>query len=100
MHEGVDLLNGGGMPGCFASTPEELIEAPVLYPNPVEEQFRVSYSSDKAAQFQIVDAAGTAVQMAFAHSDTAIDCSDLSQGIYFVNMFLDEQVYRLKLVKQ
>jgi hypothetical protein len=100
MHEGVDLLNGGGMPGCFASTPEELIESPVLYPNPVEELFRVSYSSDKAAQFQIVDAAGTVVKTASSHSDSAIDCSDLSQGIYFVNMFLDEQVYRFKLVKR
>ncbi|MBR4135046.1 MAG: T9SS type A sorting domain-containing protein [Bacteroidales bacterium] len=70
-----------------------------VYPNPVAETIRISNA--EGAQIAIYNSNGQVVkQLESAGTNTTVDVSTLSAGIYFVQIIGDKQVSTVKFVKE
>jgi hypothetical protein len=88
----------------FTTGIEESLEASgvAVYPNPVEDQLNISVQESAGqAVLRIYDVAGNLVlSNEIAIGDHSVDVSRLAPGAYFVEMLLQQGVYRTSLIKQ
>jgi len=72
-----------------------------IYPNPAVDYFSISNKWSDKTSIQILNLKGQIVkQIDTANFSVAIDVSDLNQGVYFVNLFMDNQMVTKKLIIQ
>jgi hypothetical protein len=74
-----------------------------VYPNPSTGEFNLSVLTENANGFDLIvtDAQGRVVmQFSSLDSNALIDLSDFSDGIYNLQILVDEQIINRKLVKQ
>lgn len=100
VHEGIDLLQGMGMPNCFSDVPMHEIERPVLYPNQVQQSFQIDYYSSVESNLQIVNAQGAIIQQVDYHSGAKVECSFLSPGVYFIRLMVNQHPHYFRVMKE
>lgn len=73
-----------------------------VYPNPANERLLITRDSHEGEMnIQILDATGTKVrEYVLLNSSLEVNISDLSAGVYFVQMQKDSQMSVLKIVKE
>lgn len=99
VNEGVYLLQGAGMPNCFANIEKEIQEEAVLFPNVIVNSFQIKLLNDDEVFLQMFDATGKCVKSLNYVSQDYVDCRDLNAGLYFVHFTQNYQLVRLKAMK-
>jgi hypothetical protein len=77
--------------------------APVIYPNPVSTVFTAVSGKELIREIVIYNSQGRAVQFVMGNStdaDLKVNVSLLSEGVYFLKVKTDSQVYQYKLIKK
>ncbi len=67
-----------------------------IYPNPVSEQLNISGTSDNS-QFEIYSLSGVKVKSGLGNS---INVSNLTEGIFFINIIDNNQVQSIRFIKE
>lgn len=75
-----------------------LINEIIVFPNPVKDEINFK-SEDNIAAISITDLSGKLVRKIY-NSNQAIDVSDLSPGIYFLQIQIDETLLTEKIIKE
>ncbi|OAD45093.1 S8 family serine peptidase [Polaribacter atrinae] len=71
-----------------------------IYPNPVQDRFKISIDNFENMSIQIYNILGKKVFEKAALTSTNIDISFLNTGIYLVNISSDDQYKTIKLIKE
>jgi hypothetical protein len=84
-------------PTSFAPAPESLRAQ--IYPNPTKGtiHIKLSRSQQESVHYTLIDIHGKSVKMGELRSET-IDISDLSNGIYLLQLEADKEIIRNKIV--
>jgi gluconolactonase len=70
-----------------------------LYPNPVQKEFRVNLPG-KTGTLEVYDISGKSlIQQEIRENNASVDVSGLENGIYFVKVLSDNQVFTGEIVK-
>jgi len=69
-----------------------------MYPNPSRE--KVFFSGKETLEFNITDASGKTVAKGSLNNQRQIDVSNLATGLYFVEIFNDQNKRSFKLIKE
>jgi hypothetical protein len=70
-----------------------------VYPNPAEDILNIDMPNLKQANLTVYNLAGVAVKTSIIGAEPTITISDLSKGIYIVEVTQGNEMYRTKLVK-
>ena len=78
-----------------------------MYPNPFDVVFELEFYLEKTAQVEIhlYDVAGRWVQTIAQASEmngmqkVLMNCSDISKGLYFIELNIDGKAYQKKIIK-
>ena len=92
---------GPGYVGVYSfeeilSTDSVAIQETSLYPNPTKDQFTIQLN--EGIQFQKADIYNQLGQFVLSSSEAIVDVSNLSQGMYFVEVFTDQGKSTRKLI--
>ena len=71
-----------------------------VYPNPVNTEFVIEVSSQEVFNYQLMSYKGDIVLKGNVSQKTKVDVSDISIGIYFIQITGDNFIYRDKLIVQ
>jgi hypothetical protein len=77
--------------------------APLIYPNPVNTVFTAVSGKELIREIVIYNAQGKAVQFVIGNStdaDLKVNVSLLSEGVYFLKVKTDSQIYQFKMIKK
>jgi hypothetical protein len=77
--------------------------APIIYPNPVSSVFTAVSGKELIREIVIYNAQGRAVQFVMGNStddDLKVNVSLLPDGVYFLKVKTDSQIYQFKLIKK
>jgi hypothetical protein len=77
--------------------------APLIYPNPVTTLFTAVSGKELIREIVIYNAEGRAVQFVMGNStdeDLKVNVSLLSNGVYFLKVKTDSQIYPFKMIKK
>ena len=69
-----------------------------VYPNPTSQKLCIEFNSDEQASMQIISLAGNLILKDTLK--TELDVSQLTNGIYFIEVISKDQVIRKKFIKQ
>ena len=82
------------------TTINEIIETNIqIYPNPAASQLTIGCNQLSINKIEITDLTCKTIKTITQNTNT-IDITDLSKGIYFINLFLDDMTVTRKFVKQ
>jgi len=94
----------GGKSNCTGTGIKDypIAETPVLYPNPATDEILVTFSSIKKRSMQLYDITGSLIKdFGISNSDKiTINISNLSKGLYLLQIMQYNQIVTLKLVKE
>jgi PKD repeat protein len=69
-----------------------------IYPNPASNTITITNSKIKLSQINIIDVTGKSIKT-ITKNKNAIDISDLSNGIYFIQIISDKEIITKKFIK-
>ena len=73
----------------------------VVYPNPANQELRISFTGETAINITLINALGSVVMERKSYaSDSIIDLSALNKGIYFINLQSGNENFLKKIVIQ
>lgn len=82
------------------TTISEIIKTNIqIYPNPATQYLTVESNYLYVSEIEIIDLTGKTIKTITQNTST-IDITDLSQGIYFINLFLNDMTVTRKFAKQ
>lgn len=89
------VINGTGTPTGIANTQQVALN---LYPNPARENIVIKGASDAA--YKIFNIAGRILKSGNGDLTQGINVADLTEGVYFIEVKVNNQVSILKFIKE
>lgn len=71
-----------------------------IFPNPVQNNLQVSVVSDTETNFRLLDVTGKLLAVGIFQSQTQLDMSGLTRGIYFIELENEEGRLTQKIIKE
>lgn len=88
-------------PTELVSTQELTKDQVNIFPNPVEGELKVNLANNEMANITITDALGKVVHsQRLEHQNNTVSTADFTNGIYFVKVNQNNQVYTQKIIKK